>query len=309
MNVITDLVNKIENEGWTLRDIMLSQHSYHESRRWSVDDILKKYQNNDEAYNFTKQDKAALWHTVQGETTTQPGGLTIAMYADKLSKEYKNNPTVEIILKSLEAWLARYWLNEESHHEVAFSKLGDLAKVKYMTDEEIINHRQHFPDDKIGRKLMLQACVETEVTLSYSNMAKSTSNPLLKEVFTKIMQDEAQHRLYFISFAKALVDKNIVPEKDILSMIYSWIRPGGDTYSTERKEISKRDSYVNWWETVDHNNTYKLDEEQYKNKEMHDKKESSIFQMAKFTLGLDIKNVEELKQAYFYSLSSSKKSA
>lgn len=303
MKVITDLAHKIDVEGWTLRDIMLEQHKYHESRRWSITDILEDYKNNPEAQIFSYADKAALWHVVQGEATTQPGGLTIATYAYDLAKKYsETNKTAEIICKSLEGWLARYWLNEEGHHEVAFSMLGDMAKIDKMTDKEIINHRQYFPADKIGRKLMLQACVETEVTISYANMVKTTKNPLVREVFKRVMQDESQHRLYFISFAKALVDIGIIPNKDILSMTYSWIRPGGDSYSTQREKISTRNEHINWWETVDHDDGYKLAESQYKNDSIQKQKDTSVYHMIKFTTGVEVNSIEELQKAYMSSL-------
>lgn len=303
MKVITNLYNQIKNDGLTLRDIMLQQHIYHESRRWSINEILEKYKDNPAAKVFSKNDKAALWHTVQGEATTQPGGLTIATSAHELAEKYANiNPNAEIIFKSLESWLARHWLNEEGHHEVAFSILGDLANVERMTDKQIIEHRQYFPADKIGRKLILQACVETEVSISYANMVKTTKNPLVKEVFQNVMKDEVQHRLYFISFAKALVEMGVVPIKDILSMTYSWIRPGGDTYSTQRENISERDDYVNWWETVDHDQEYALDDTQYKNESIQHQKNVSIFSIIKFTTGIEVNSIEELQKAYMSSL-------
>ena len=303
MKVVTDIAKKLTDEGWTLQDFMLEQHKYHEHRRWSVESILDKYKDDPKAKNFSKEDKAALWHVLRGEATTQPGGLSIAVNAYELANEYsKSNKDAEVILRSLEAWLARYWLNEEGHHEVAFSRLADMAGIEKISNEELISHRQYFPMDKIGRKLVLQACVEIEVTVSYSHMVKNSENPLVREVFAAVQKDESQHRLYFISFAKALVDVGIVPHKDILSMAYTWIRPGGETYNTEREKFSKREGYVNWWENVDCNEKYSMSERQYKNDQIHRQKEISVFQMVKFVTGIDVKNLDELKKAYMDSL-------
>lgn len=310
MKIVTNIVEKIQKENWKLRDFMLEQHKYHEYRRWSVEEILEKYKNVPEAKIFSDEDKAALWHVIRGESTTQPGGISIAVFANESANQYTTiNREAELILRSLEGWLARYWLNEEGHHEVAFTRLADLAGIEKISNKELIQHRQYFPADKIGRKLILQACVEIEVTISYSHMVKNSKNPIVCEVFSAIEKDESQHRLYFISFAKALLDVGIIPLKDILSMAYSWIRPGGDAYNTERNSVSKRDGYINWWETVDNNPDYSMDERQYKNEKIHKQKEASVFQFIKFITGLEIKNLDELKNAYLSSLKKVEKAA
>ena len=310
MKIITDLADKIQKDGWMLRDILLEQHKYHESRRWSVDEIIQKHNNNPEAHIFSVEDKAALWHVTRGEATTQPGGISIAVNANELANEYaSSNKTAEVIFKALEAWLVRHWLNEEGHHEVGFSMLADMANIEKISDKELIQHKQFFPADKIGRKLILQACVEIEVTISYSHMVKNSKNPLIKEMFRAVQKDESQHRLYFISFAKALVDIGVVPVKDILSMAYSWVRSGGDTYNTERKNVPKRDGYINWWESVDSNSGYKMDEKQYKNNKIHKQKETSVFQLVRFITDIRVNNISDLKKAYLSSLKQTKKVA
>lgn len=307
MKLVTNFLEKIIKEDWTLSDFLLSQHSYHEFRRWSVEAIIEKYKNDPKAEVFSDEDKAALWHVLRGEATTQPGGISIAVKASELANEYaKTNKRAEILFRALEAWLARHWLNEEAHHEVAFTRLANLAGIEKISNDELIQHKQYFPADKIGRKLVLQACVETEVTISYSHMVKNSTNPLVREIFYFAQKDESQHRLYFISFAKAFLELGIVPNKDILSMAYSWIRPHGDTYSTERGNLSQREGYINWWETVDSNDTYSMNKRQYKNTHIHKQKEMSVFQLVKYIIGIDISNVDELKRAYFKSLSSRK---
>lgn len=77
--------------------------------------------------------------------------------------------------------------------------------------------------------------MEIDACIAYAEQARSTRNALVRDVFHKGMKDEVQHRQYFVSFAKALVDANVYPFKDVLSMANTWVHPdGGQKYGSTR---------------------------------------------------------------------------
>ena len=168
MKILSDLAAKIQN-GMTLPEILRHQHHYHEYRRWSVFDILKEGKLKD----FDQRDRAAIWHFVRGEMTTQPAGVGISDCAQRLARELaKENKVASIVLQAAAAWVGRYWLEEEAHHEIAFHALMEMTGIEPVSAEEIDAHRGAFPDDNFVRKMMLQTCVEVEVVVTYSSMAK-----------------------------------------------------------------------------------------------------------------------------------------
>ena len=206
MNVMMNLVDGINNGGLTLSRILRYQQQYHEYRRWSVFEILERHK----AHTIAPRDRAALWHVARGELTTMPGGIGLAQTALRYAKEIEaDNKVGAIVLHAIGAWISRYWLEEEAHHEVAYNAILDDLCGEPIPEDEVILHRGLFPTDNFLRNMMLQACVEVEVGVTYAEQALTTQDPLIREVFDQIKRDEIQHRQYFVSFAQALVDAGV----------------------------------------------------------------------------------------------------
>ncbi|MFV0133049.1 hypothetical protein ACLGIH_07390 [Streptomyces sp. HMX87] len=95
-----------------------------------------------------------------------------------------------------------------------------MAGVDPIDEAEVIEHRGPFPTDNYARVCILQACVEIEACVSYGWQSRTSEDGLVRDVFLTIMKDEVQHRQYFASFAKALVESGVYPVKDVLSMAF-----------------------------------------------------------------------------------------
>jgi rubrerythrin len=302
MNVITNIVEKITKEHYTLTDILRAQQKYHEKRRWSVYEVIGERQ----LTNFDQKDRAALWHAARAELTTQPAGIRMAVQGVQLAQQIEGeNPLGAIILQAAAAWSARYWLEEEAHHEVAYGLLLEMAGLSPIEHDELVEHRGFFPDDNYVRVCMLQAFVEMEACATYGQVAKTTSDPLVREIFSTIARDESQHRQYFVSFARALVESGVYPVKDVLAMAYTWVRPGaGETHGSTRKQQSKREGFVNWWERVniDEESGLALADEQIRSSNIQATKERSLFAAVFEATGIKVNSISELERAYFKSL-------
>ena len=152
---------------------------------------------------------------------------------------------------------------------------------------------------------MLQACVEIEAVISYGYIAKTAEHPIVREIFLRVMRDEAQHREYFISFAKALVESGVAPPKDVLAMAYAWVRPEvGETYGSARRVQTRRLGFVNWWEKViaSHDNPLVL----WANKEteqwLRSRKVLSLLSAVRQITGLHVESTNDLERAYLSCL-------
>lgn len=302
MRIITNLVPEIRDNGMTLTEIMRIQHEYHETRRWSVIDVIK----NKELGEVSKRDKAALWHAARAEITTQPACIRLAVDGLKLAEQLEGKNRVGTIVAHAAAqWSARYWLEEEGHHEVAYGSVLERAGLPPISEEEVIEHRGAFPSDNFARVCMLQACVEIEACVAYGETVKMSENPMIKAVFGKITSDESQHRAYFISFARALVESGGYPIKDVLAMAYTWVRPkGGETHGAHREKQAHREGFVNWWETLktDPNDELALEQDQNRSERLQEKKIRGILSAVEECTGLPIKTVGELEKTYMKSL-------
>lgn len=302
VSIIRDLVAEIKEHNYTAFQVNALQHRYHEERRWSVFDII----DNRPFDGIDDRDRAALWHVARGEITTFTGGIRIARDAVQLGHELaKTNPLGSTVAHIAGAWTGRYWLEEEAHHEVAFGVLLERAGLPRIETEETAEHRGLFPSDNLARAMVLQACVEVEVSVAYSEMAKTSKDPVIRDIFFHIMRDEVQHRQYFFSFAKALIDANVYPVKDILSMAYMWIKPGsGETHGPKREAQSERDGYVNWWETVraEEGDNLALRDDQVRSPHILDKKIRSVLAGVRESTGIQVHSVKALEKAYFESL-------
>jgi|GEM_PF-1688631 len=306
MRVMMDLVRAIENDGLTLPKMLRYQQEYHEWRRWSVFEILKRH---GKPKDIAPEDKAVLWHVARGELTTMPGGIGLAQTALRYAKEIeKENRTGAVVLHAAGAWISRYWLEEEAHHEVAYGTLLEEFCLDPIPEDEVIGHRGLFPTDNFLRNMMLQACVEVEVAVTYANQAKATKSPLIHDIFNQVMKDEVQHRQYFVSFAQALVDAKVYPAKDALAMAFTWLRPkGGELYGSKRDAQTPREGYVNWWETVrTHDHADAVTDQQHYANELFEKKKTSILKAVHEATGQRYDTVEDLQRGYFKSLAGVK---
>ncbi|MEV1047510.1 hypothetical protein [Streptomyces sp. NPDC049916] len=299
---MTDIVKELR-AGATVTDVLRVQQSYHEQRRWGTD-ILFEGRRLDRP---KAGDRAALWHASRAELTTQPAGIRLAVDGVKLAGEIReSNPLGSDILHIAAAWSARYWLEEEAHHEIAFGRLMEMAGIDPIDEEEVIECRGPLPADNYARVCMLQACVEIEACVSYGWQSRTTEDPLVRDVFHTVMKDEVQHRQYFASFAKALVDSGVYPLKDVLSMAYTWVRPdGGETYGAARDSQTERQGHVNWWErTRSGEEEFALADDALHEGSVHAKKLTSVFALVREVTGIQITSYEDLKRAYFASLRS-----
>lgn len=303
MAIITNLVAELHS-GSSISDVLHAQQRYHEERRWSVNQLL-----DDRALTtFDDRDRAALWHSARAELTTQPAGVRLAIDGVALAKELaKTNPLGAQVAHIAAAWSARFWLEEEAHHEVAYGQLLEMAGLDPIPQDEVVEHRGFFPADNYARVCILQACVEIEACVSYGEMAKTSGDPLVRDVFFQVMRDEVQHRQYFTSFARGLVEAGVYPLKDILSMAYVWVRPGaGETFGSKRQDQSHREGFVNWWEQVrvEPDDGLALRDDQIRTPALHDKKVRSVLAMVREATDLGVTTIEQLKRAYVASLTT-----
>lgn len=305
MQIITDLVKRITQDGLTLADILRHQHQYHEGRRWSVFELLKGRK----LTAVSERDRAALWHVSRAEITTQPAGIRLATQGTRdATNLHDANPLGATILHASAAWSARYWLEEEAHHEVAYGFVAEMVGIPPIPQDELVAHRGSFPDDNYVRVCVLQACVEIEAVMTYGQISRDTSDPLIRDVFQHIARDEVQHRQYFISFAKALVDSHVFPIKDVLSMAYMWVRPHvGEMMGSQRERQTSRKGFVNWWENVIHDADDPRDvwKDKAKEQQVVNRKVTSVFAAVEQITDLRVRTVAELERVYLASLKTS----
>ncbi|MGW0936903.1 hypothetical protein [Streptomyces sp. NPDC002666] len=297
---MTDIVKELR-AGATITDVLRVQQSYHEQRRWGTDSLFDGRRLD----RPRAGDKAALWHASRAELTTQPAGLRLAVDGVKLANEIReSNPLGADVLHIAAAWSARYWLEEEAHHEIAFGRLMEMAGIDPIDEDEVIECRGELPMDNYVRVCMLQACVEIEACVSYGWQSRATEDALVRDVFHTVMKDEVQHRQYFASFAKALVDTGVYPVKDVLSMAYTWVRPdGGETFGAAREAQTERQGHVNWWErTRSGDEEFALADDALHEGSVHAKKLTSVFALVREVTGIQTQSYEDLKRAYFASL-------
>jgi hypothetical protein len=302
MKIISNLVKCITEKNYSLTEILRKQQAYHEKRRWSVFEVI----GNRKLTSFDEKDCGTIFHAARAELTTQPAGIRLAVQGVKLAQEIADeNPVGAKVLQAAAAWSARYWLEEEAHHEVAYGLLLEMAGLPSIEHKELVDHRGFFPEDNYVRVCLLQACVEIEACVVYGQIAKNSRDPLVKEIFWRIMRDESQHRQYFISFAKGLVDSGVYPIKDVLAMAYTWIRPvAGETYGSNRNQQSKREGFVNWWEHVctDSEKGVALANDYIFADNLRIKKEKSLLAAIFEITGIKVNSVKELERIYLNSI-------
>jgi len=146
---------------------------------------------------------------------------------------------------------SRYWNEEEAHHETVFIRLADATGMDRVADETFLQFRQVFPMDDMLRTLMLLAISEITAAVNYGQCQQVVQEPGLRRLFKQVAADEIQHRNYFVSFAKALVDSGEYHPKDAFAVAHLFLREDGEIQGSTRAALEDRREYVNWWDHID----------------------------------------------------------
>jgi hypothetical protein len=231
----------------SLVDVTWEQQRLHESRRWSVVEMLAGIEPN----RLTPLDRILVWNAGRAELTTKPGADRLERQADAECRRWQaRNPVVTAIMQSCGTW-SRYWNEEEAHHETVFNRLADVTGMEQVPDEVFLAFRQVFPDDDMLRTLMLLAISEITAAVNYAQCQLVVEDPGLRRLFKQVAADEIQHRNYFVSFAKALVDSGEYHAKEAFAVAHLFLRENGELVGGDREQVENRDSHVNWWDQIE----------------------------------------------------------
>lgn len=245
--IITDLYDALTRRSMSLVEVTWEQHRLHESRRWSVVDMLAAV----DLDSLTPLDRTLVWNAGRAELTTKPGADRLERQADAECRRWQDkNPAVSAIMQACGTW-SRYWNEEEAHHETAFNRLAEVTGMAPISDETFIEFRQVFPDDDMLRTLVLLAISEITAAVNYGQCQHVVADPGLRRLFKQVAADEIQHRNYFVSFAKALVDSGEYHAKDAFAVAYLFLREDGEILGSARDRVEERGTHVNWWDHLE----------------------------------------------------------
>lgn len=245
--IITDLYDALTRRVMSLVEVTWEQQRLHEFRRWSVVDMLADI----DLDRLTPHDRSLVWNAGRAELTTKPGADRLERQADAECRRWQDkNPTVSAIMQACGTW-SRYWNEEEAHHETVFLRLADVTGMDRIADETFIEFRQVFPDDDMLRTLMLLAISEITAAVNYGQCQLIVDDPGLRRLFKQVAADEIQHRNYFVSFAKALVDSGEYHAKDAFAVAHLFLREEGEILGSAREAVEDRGTHVNWWDRLE----------------------------------------------------------
>ncbi|MER6140330.1 acyl-ACP desaturase [Streptomyces sparsogenes] len=285
--IITDLYDALTKRGMSLVDVTWEQQRLHESRRWSVVDMLEAV----DLDSLTPLDRNLVWNAGRAELTTKPGADRLERQAEAEVRRWQDkNPTVASIMEACGTW-SRYWNEEEAHHETVFNRLADLSGMEPISDETFIQFRQVFPDDDMLRTLVLLAISEITAAVNYGQCQHVIQDPGLRRIFKQVAADEIQHRNYFVAFAKALVDSGEYPAKDAFAVAHLFLREDGELQGSARKQLEQRGSHVNWWDQLETG-------DQGFRPEALEKKEQLICGALKKITGIEVHSREEVEDTW-----------
>ncbi|WP_329566254.1 ferritin-like domain-containing protein [Kitasatospora sp. NBC_01266] len=285
--IITDLYDAVTKRGMSLVDVTWEQQRLHESRRWSVVEMLADV----DLDALTPVDRNLVWNAGRAELTTKPGADRLERQAEAECRRWQEkNPAVASIMEACGTW-SRYWNEEEAHHETVFNRLADLSGMEPISDETFIAFRQVFPDDDMLRTLMLLAISEITAAVNYGQCQQVVQDPGLRRIFKQVAADEIQHRNYFIAFAKALVDSGEYHAKDAFAVAHLFLREDGELQGSAREQKEDRGTHVNWW---DHLDTAETD---YR-PEALEKKEQLICGALKKITGIEVHSRDEVEDTW-----------
>lgn len=285
--IITDLHDALTRRGMSLVEVTWEQHRLHESRRWSVMEMLADV----EVDRLTPLERTLVWNAGRAELTTKPGADRLERQAEAECRRWQaENPTVAAIMQACGTW-SRYWNEEEAHHETVFNRLAEVSGMNQVPDETFIEFRQVFPDDDMLRTLVLLAISEITAAVNYGQCQHVISDPGLRRIFKQVAADEIQHRNYFVSFAKALVDSGEYHAKDAFAVAYLFLREDGELLGSARNRLENRGTHVNWWDQLD---TGDID---YR-PEALEKKEQLICGALKKITGIEVRSRDEVEDTW-----------
>ncbi|HYH97891.1 ferritin-like domain-containing protein [Hyalangium sp.] len=285
--IVADLFRAFTAEGRTLVDISWEQQRLHESRRWSVMEMLAAI----DVERVSQSDRLLVWNAGRAELTTKPGADRLARLSDTECRRWQGkNAVVSSIMQACGTW-SRYWNEEEAHHETSFNRLATLFGLERVSDETFIEFRKIFPDDDMLRTLTLLAVSEIVAAVNYANCARMIQEPGLKALFKQVAADEIQHMNYFIAFAKALVDSGEYHAKEAFAVAHFFLRDGGEVHGSKRERVESRGTHVNWWDQLEYR------EGMYAPNEL-EKKETLIFNALKRITGITVSSAEEVEDTW-----------
>ncbi|GAB2596818.1 hypothetical protein GCM10027168_32020 [Streptomyces capparidis] len=285
--IITDLYDALTKREMSLVEVTWEQHRLHESRRWSVVDMLSAV----DLDRLTPLDRVLVWNAGRAELTTKPGADRLERQAEaEVRRWQEKNPTVAAIMEACGTW-SRYWNEEEAHHETVFIRLAQATGMEPISDETFIEFRQVFPDDDMLRTLVLLAISEITAAVNYGQCQHVIEDPGLRRIFKQVAADEIQHRNYFISFAKALVDSGEYHAKDAFAVAHLFLREDGEILGSSREHLERRGTHVNWWDTLDTGDTDFRPE-------ALEKKEQLICGALKKITGIEVHSREEVEDTW-----------
>ncbi|MEU3413186.1 hypothetical protein ABZ760_18305 [Streptomyces sp. NPDC006658] len=219
MTITTDIAGELRS-GATVADLLCAQRGDHERHHWSPGTLFAGRRLSGPGERARAD---LLRHTA---LTAGPRGPRPAPDGARLADEIREtNPLGADVLRVAAAWTARHWPREEARHAAALGRLRELAGLGRPGADE---RRGTFPTGNYARFCALRACAEADACGAYEDAARTSEDPLVRDVFLAIARDEARHRRYFGAFARALVDSGVHPVKDVLSVAYTWIRRTGD---------------------------------------------------------------------------------
>jgi hypothetical protein len=285
--IVADLYRAFTEEGRTLVDITWEQQRLHESRRWSVMEML-------DAINVERvsaSERLLVWNAGRAELTTKPGADRLARLSDTECRRWQGkNAVVASLMQACGTW-SRYWNEEEAHHETSFNRLATLFSLERITDETFIEFRKIFPDDDMLRTLTLLAISEIVAAVNYAHCARVIQEPGLKALFKQVGADEIQHMNYFIAFAKGLVDSGEYHVKEAFAVAHFFLRDGGEVHGSKRGQVEQRETHVNWWDHIEYR------EGMYAPDAL-EKKETLIFNALKRITGITVSSAEEVEDTW-----------
>lgn len=285
--IMAELYEAITQRGLSLVDLAWEQQRLHESRRWSVMELLASV----DFARLGEADRHLVWNAGRAELTTKPGADRLERLADVECRRWQErDPTVAAIMQACGTW-SRYWNEEEAHHETAFNRLSTLMRLEPITDATFIEFRKVFPDDDMLRTLTLLAISEVVAAVDYGQCAQRVQDPGLRALFKQVAADEIQHMNYFIAFAKALVDSGGYQAKEAFAVAHLFLRDGGEVHGSKRERVESRDTHVNWWDQLEHRDGFEVPESLRK-------KEQLIFHALKRITGITVTSREGVEDTW-----------
>ncbi|MFE9426738.1 ferritin-like domain-containing protein [Kitasatospora sp. NPDC006697] len=291
--ILTDLWDALTERGMSLVDVTWEQHRLHESRRWSVVEMLSAV----DLESLTELDRVLVWNAGRAELTTKPGADRLERQAEAECRRWQEtNPALASVMQACGTW-SRYWNEEEAHHETVFNRLAEVTGMEPITDETFIEFRQVFPDDDMLRTLMLLAISEITAAVNYGECQHAIKDEGLRKIFKQVAADEIQHRNYFIAFAKALIDSGEYHAKDAFAVAHLFLREDGELGGSNRDQREDRGTHVNWWDHLETGETgFQVG--------MMEKKEQLVCSALKKITGIEVKSRDEVEDMWMDLLDS-----